>query len=690
MKLHKIKSMLLSPWTAIFTLAVFLFVRGSDPTFIESMRLKYFDILINSKAVTQNNIWTVNIDEQAINQYGQWPFNREIYAKIIQDLYDRNAGLVVFNVLMPEPDRQGGDSILAETLKEFPVVLPNTPTMQTKNMPKNPGASILNPQYMNMIITFPGLLANIEVLEQSATGIGSTHTLAEVDGVNRRLPLVVQVDGKLYPSVPLEVLRLLANDKSFQIKLSEIGVDKLRIPKFGIINTDTLGRIWIDFSQKFNSTSVSKLPDDFNGSIVIVGTTAAGITNPISSPMGNIWPQDLQAHVIATLTNSINIERPNYSDGLELISIGMVGILLLFLTRWTYVGLATTLVLILASVVASMYLFHEYLILFDATAMVATLIIVALHAYGMKFVSEYIQKQQIKKQFGSYVNPTIVERLQKDPSLIKLGGEKREMTIVMSDLRGFTPLGESYGDDVEGLVELMNNYMTAISEPVLKNDGCIIKFIGDASLHVHNAPLDDSNHAVNGVKTALEMIAAVDKFNQHLQTIGKPKIGMGTGINTGPTLVGNIGSKDKFGYDVLGDSVSTAARLEGQSKPYGVLNVLGPRTNQLVKDVFATVELDYIAVKGKKVGLNIYTALGTHEQLWATTNYVLETETHNKMLALYRAQKFDMAIKFCQDLKGAFDGKMDHYYEIWIERCQEMKTKNLPKDWDGIYIANTK
>ena len=184
-----------------------------------------------------------------------------------------------------------------------------------------------------------------------------------------------------------------------------------------------------------------------------------------------------------------------------------------------------------------------------------------LHAYGIKFVSEFLQKQQIKKQFGSYVNPTIVERLQKDPSLIKLGGEKRELSIVMTDLRGFTTLGESFGDDVEGLTQIMNDYMTALSIPVLKNDGTLIKFIGDASLHVHGAPIDDVYHARNAVKTALEMIKAIEDFNVTLVASGRPPVGMGAGVNTGPTLIGNIGAKSKFGYDVLGDSVSTAARL---------------------------------------------------------------------------------------------------------------------------------
>ena len=260
----------------------------------------------------------------------------------------------------------------------------------------------------------------------------------------------------------------------------------------------------------------------------------------------------------------------------------------------------------------------------------------------------------------------------------------------MTDLRGFTSLGESYGEDVEGLTSIMNDYMTALSIPVLKNNGTLIKFIGDASLHIHGAPIKDENHAKVAVQTALEMIEAIKQFNTELTAKGRPPVGMGAGVNTGPTLVGNIGSKEKFGYDVLGDSVSTAARLEGQTKGYGVLLIIGPETNKLVEDEYVTLELDCIAVKGKTIGLNIYTVLGRHKELIEKVNYVASVEAHNKMLTLYRQKNFDMAIRFCEDLKGSFNGVMDHYYDIWIERCNEMKTKNLPKDWDGIYRATTK
>jgi adenylate cyclase len=588
---------------------------------------------------------------------------------------------------MPDTDRSGQDDKLANVMKQYPVILPNVPSDKTKNTPRNTGAAVLAPQYLDKIVQYPGIIANVPLLENSAYGVGTVNTLSEIDGVNRRIPLIASVDGKLYPSLSMEVLRIAADDTTFQVKLNENGVEKMRIPKFGPITTDNLGRIWIDYSQQSKSVSLMDLPKDFGGAIVIVGLTASGLNNPVPTSKGSVWPHDVQASVIGTMFNKVVIVRPDYADGVELIAILALGLLVIFLSRWTYAFLPIIIVLASSHWIAS-YLFTSNLWLYDITAPVVGIGLVYLHAYTVKFVSEFLQKQQIKKQFGSYVNPTIVERLQKDPSLIKLGGEKRELSIVMTDLRGFTSLGESFGDDVEGLTQIMNDYMTALSIPVLKNDGTLIKFIGDASLHVHGAPLDDPKHAVTAVNTAMQMINAIAEFNKELIASGRPPVGMGAGVNTGETLIGNIGAKTKFGYDVLGDSVSTAARLEGQTKGYGVLCIIGPNTNEQVKDEIFTLELDCIAVKGKTIGLNIYTPLKTDPNSMA--EYLSARELHDLMIDYYREQKWDQALHMIDQLKGEFDSHMDHYYDIMIERIGELRENNLPTDWDGVYRATTK
>lgn len=676
----------------MFTLTLLLGIRFVDPSFVESIRLRYFDQLVLSQPAKDIPVHTVNIDEAALDKYGQFPFPRATYGKIIQDLYDRGAGLVVFNVLMPEADRFNQDKQLAHVMSMLPTVLPEVASTKGKNKTFGTTAQAIGVDPTGRLVDYPGIIANVPQLQERAAGVGVVNTFPEVDGVVRRMPLVITSNGTIYPALSLETMRVAAKDTKFQVKIGEDGVEALRVPKVGKIATDNLSRVWIDWSATPYEHSLANLPKDFDGGIVIVGLSAAGLVTPVATAKGEVWPQYMQAALLGTMINGTTITRLGNADDLEIVAILAAGILLLILTRWTYVGLGTAVVLGVGGVYASMYAYSSYLYLFDATAFTAGIVLVALHAYGVKFVSEFLQKSAIKKQFGSYVNPVIVERLQKDPSFIKLGGEKKELTIIMSDMRNFTGLGETYGDDVVAFTNTMNRYMTAIAEPILRNNGCLIKFIGDASLHVHGAPIQeeqDPDHAHAAVRTGLEMIHAVELFNIELEREGKPRVGMGLGINTGPTLIGNIGSKDRFGYDVLGDSVSLTARLESQTKNYGQLIIISESTEQRVNDQFFTIPLDCIAVKGKTIGVNIFTAFYMPD-VTVAADWISAREHHELMLQYYREQKWDKAIAMCNELTGEFDGNMDHYYEKWIERIADMRSRDLPADWDGTYHATSK
>ena len=684
-----LKKILLSPWMGMITLVAALAIRAWDPSFVESVRLRYFDTLIAAKEKTINNIYTVNIDDAALAQLGQWPLPRDEYAVIIEDLYNRNAGLVVFNVLMPESDRGGQDAVLAETMLHYPVILPNMPADSTRNEPRNPGASILGPEYLHMILQYGGIIANIPQLEQNAVGVGTVNTLPEIDGVNRRVPMVIAVGDTLYPNMSLEVLRVIAGDPSFQIKLNSIGVEKMRVPQFGTITTDSLSRVWVDWSQTGVDVSLTALPDDFAGAVVIVGVSAAGLGNPVPTAIGPIWPQQMQAALIGTMFNSVNIQRADWADGAELFIMLFAGVLIILLSKWVYVGLGTTVTVLISGVFVSQHLFKTSNMLVDPTAFVAALTVLALHVYGVKFVSEFLQKQAIKKQFAGYCSPTVVRMLQQNPALIK-EGMKREVSICFSDLRGFTPLGESFGDDVKGLTKLMNHYMDAITQPVLEADGMIIKYIGDASMHVHNAPNDDPDHAKSAVRTGLNMLKAVDLFNEKITAEGRPPIGMGAGINSGLGYLGEMGSTSRHSYDVLGDAVSTAARIESKCKDYGCLLLVGEATVKQCDNEFFFLKIDDLAVKGKTVGIGIHTVLG--ETAWAEKNkgWMQAKSQHEKMHEFYRSQQFDLAIALCVELMHQFDDKMVKYYEMWIDRCEYQKTQNLPSDWNGVFVALTK
>jgi len=680
------KKILLSPWTALLTLILILSVRIEDPSFMESIRLRYFDTLITSKAPTPNNIYTVNIDEASLTKYGQWPLPREQYAKIVRDLYSHGAGLVVLDVLMPESDRAGGDSILGQTLAKYPVVVSNTTTPTSKNTPRISGSAVIGSEFLSTIPQYSGITANVPLIENNSVGSGLVNTQPEIDGVNRRLPLIASIDGKLYSSIAIETLRVAAGDSTFQVKLNENGVEKMRIPKFGPISTDSQGKIWIDWSQQNKQVSLTNLPLNFEGAIVIVGPTAAGVANPLPTSKGSVWPQDAISAVVGTMMNGVVIQRPGDADTYEILALAIMGIVLLFLTRWTYVGLGAGVCFVFISIFASRFAFNNYLYLFDATMVASGLVLVMLHAYGVKFVSEFLQKQAIKKQFAGYCSKEVVELLQKDPDLIKRGLRK-DVSVMFSDLRGFTPIGEHYGDDVAGLGKYMNGYMDAISQPMLDNKGMIIKYVGDASMHIHGAPIEDPNHARTIVKVGLEMLDKVDEYTKIMEAQGLPPAAMGWGCNSGIGFIGEMGSTERHSYDILGDMVSTAARLEARCKAYGVLCIIGAETYNRTKDDFFYLMLDNLQPKGKTVADLIYTALRIKGDIDA---YKKSKETHSKMHALYKEKQFDAAAILCDELKGSFDGQMDKYYKMWIERCAFMKQQDLGDNWNGEWVATEK
>lgn len=667
------KKILLSPWTALITLILMLSIRVADPTFVESVRLRYFDQLITSKEATvSQQIQVVNIDDETIRQKGQFPFPRGQYAELVANLYSHGAGLVVFNIYMPERDRFGEDSRLAQTFTQFPVVLPHTATSDSitnKFAPFRPGVSVIGGE--NAGVNYGNIEPNIKDFNSTAAGIGIVNTLPEIDGVTRRVPMVVQSNGNLWPSISLETLRVASGDPSFQVKVNEGAIEAVRIPKFGKITTDELGRIWVDWSSKPTQHSASQLPKDFGGAIVIVGLTAKGLTNPVASPIGAIYPHHLQAAVLDTVISGTNISRPDYANGLELLDTILFCLVALFFTRYKH-GYIATAVIAVGTYIASVQLFGRFGHLYDVTFPILTILLVYAHGYTVKFLSELKQKLQIKKQFGTYLSPALVEKLQRNPELLKLGGESRELSIMFTDVRGFTTISEHYGEDVQGLTQIMNRYMTAMTAKILENNGTLDKYIGDAQMAFWNAPVDDEYHAKHAVKTALEMMGSLDAFNEEIAKEGVPAFGMGLGINTGTVVVGNMGSDQRFDYTCLGDSVNLASRLEGQSKPYGVKIVLGERTADLIKDEYPVVELDCIAVKGKTKGVKIFTLAPPNE-------------LHDTWLDLYYRGQWGKAHFLIPQLKNVTP-ELSQYYDNMDERLKE----GVPSDWDGTYRATSK
>jgi adenylate cyclase len=667
---------LLSPWMALVTLVLMVCIRLADPSFVESVRLRYFDQLITSKESTvSEQVHVVNIDDAYIQQKGQFPFPRAEYAKIIEDLYKRNAGLVVFNVYMPDIDRFLQDDILANTLKKYPVVLPHSATtdnIKNKYPPFRPGVSVIGGSAETTGVKYNAIEPNVKLLNNTAAGIGVVNTLPEIDGITRRVPMVINSGGQLFPSIALETLRVASGDPSFQVKVGEGGIEAVRIPKFGKIYTDELGRIWVDPTKQPIVHSASVLPKDFKGGIVIVGLTAKGLTNPVAMAGGASYPHYVQASVLDTITSGTNISRPEWALLAELGFMIVAVVLSIYLTRYTH-GYIFAALLGFASYYGGMELFLRSQYLLDAVFPILTIGICSFHGYIVKFLSELRQKLQIKKQFGTYLSPALVAKLQKNPELLTLGGESRELSIMFTDVRGFTSISEHYGEDVQGLTKIMNRYMTAMTSKIIENNGTLDKYIGDAQMAFWNAPLDEPNHAKMALKTALQMMESLDEFNAEVVKEGVPPFGMGLGINTGTVVVGNMGSSQRFDYTCLGDSVNLASRLEGQSKSYGVRIILGPDTARCVRDEFDVVELDCIAVKGKKIGVKIYTPAKIIKY------------KHQMFLDSYYSGDWTRAKELCRKLIEE-KTELQHYYELMLERLEE----GLPPNWDGTYHATSK
>ena len=608
---------LTSIWTTILIGITLLGVRISDPQLLEQFRLSIFDQYIQSIPVEQSNdIVLINISESSLEAYGQYPWPRQNHAAVISDLRNSNAGMIGFTIMFPEDDRFGGDDIFASWIKNNGVILSQDADSNGRSS-KAPYVGYATFGYsgdvLDLTYRYGGLITNIDKLESEAWGAGLLNGAPEVDNLTRRIPLMSQVNGDLYPSFALETVRAMQDKKSYTIKLNEAGIESIVLRPF-IIPTDERGSIWLKWNTQFESIDYDGKPlPDLKGKTAIIGVTAKGIVPQVSTPAGLLYPHEIQANALQTIISDKPISRPQWTYLAELAMI-LIGSLLIVLTVYylpIWVGAVSFVASAIAVSFASYYAWYEFSILLDLSATLIIYILLLTSASFNNFYKQFVLRQQIKKQFGTYVSPDLVKQLQKDPSLLRLGGERKEMTFMFMDICGFTPISEHYknNDDPEGLVILINNYLDTMTKIVLKNGGTIDKFMGDCIMAFWNAPLPCKNHADKAVQTSIEICEAADELIQQLEDQGLPRIDIGIGINTGTCIVGNMGSESRFDYSVIGDAVNLGARLEGQTRNYdGVRVLLGPETyRSSTSRAFA--EVDRILVKGKSEKVTIYTPI---------------------------------------------------------------------------------
>lgn len=672
-------------WAIAFvTLFVLTYIGFQDPYVKEILRLKSFDLYQQYEEKTVSpDIGVVTIDEASIEKYGQWPWKRDVLADIIIKLRQAQVGIIVVPILFSEPDRMGGDETFAQTIQQMGVVIAQVGTTQTnKNSVPRGVAKIGDP--LPYLFEWPGMLGPIPELGSIADGVGVINTAPEIDGVVRRIPLIMRVGEETYPAMALETIRVATGDPSYQIKAGPAGIIAVRVPGFSTIETDANARIWLRWNKEYETISASQ--DDFSafaGRTVIIGVTAEGLGSIIATPTGEQYDYVLSASTLQTVLDGKQLNRYDISTLVELLIAFIIGLIIVLMARFTaywFVGVSM-LVLYLAGVYGAFYLFTEYLMLVDISWILITMTIVGMHAIFNRFVLEFRLKQQIRKQFEHYLAPSMVAQLQKNPGLLKLGGDTRRLTMLFSDLRGFTSLSEKYKDTPQELTAILNRYMTRMLNIVTENEGTVDKLIGDAVMAFWNAPLDVEQQEQKAVKTAMQMESELKLLNNELKREKLPELAIGIGINTGDVVVGNMGSDTRFDYTVIGDAVNLAARLEGQSKTYGVLVVFGQET----RDAFPTSEMnkcvpiDKIKVKGKKEPIDIYT-YDEHQKVH---------QVMTAMLTAYRQADWRTATARLKDMSVLWP-KYQTLIDLYLQRIKHYKKNPPNKDWDGSFTALTK
>ena len=606
-----------SHWSIAFvTLFVLTFIGIKDPQVKQILRLKSFDLLLQSeKKESSQDIGVITIDEKAIEKYGQWPWKRDVLADIIIKLREAEVGIIVLPILFSEEDRLGGDNELAQVL-QYGVVISQVGTTQTnKNAVPRGVAKVNDP--MPWLFSWPGMLGPIPILGENASGVGVVNTVPEIDGVVRRIPLIMKIGDETYPAMAIEVIRVAVGAPSYQVKAGQGGIIALRVPGFSIIKTDPHARIWLRWNKEYDTISLADIDqaDKFKGKTVIIAPTAEGLNSIVATPLGERYMYEITASTLQTVLDGKNIQRIDISFLVELVLAFIIGCVIILAANYlSYITLGLTFIgLYVILLYSTHYLFSQYLILADVSWAIICLTIVGFHSTFNRFIKEFKLKQQIRKQFEKYLDPRQVAILVKNPEKLKLGGERKEMSFLFMDIVGFTPISEYYKnkDDPEGLVEVINDYLNRMSKIVLKNGGTIDKYMGDCIMAFWNAPLDCSNHAEMAVKTAIECAEETDKIKAEFKEKGLPDINIGSGVNTGICIVGNMGSEMRLDYSVIGDSVNLAARLEATTRNYKdengkVTPVLYSSYTQEKLENIKSIEVDKIKVKGKEELITIY------------------------------------------------------------------------------------
>ena len=688
----------------------------------------------------------VDVDEESLARLGQWPWPRTEVAKLVRRLNDLGAAVIAFDMVFAEPDRTSPEQILPvwpatpelETLRPALEALPDHDAVLAEAIAEAsvvtgfaliggaPGhrpparkygfstRSARGDSALEHAIEFTTVAANLEVLEAAAAGNGHFTPWPDRDGVIRRVPLVLRLGDRLYPTLALEALRVAQGARNYVITLAGASREASFGEQTGMVSvkvghievpTDAKGRTWVYYTPPVPERTIpawrvldgSVNPEVVEGHIVFVGTSAAGLKDQRATPLN---PTAAGVAIHAQLTEQVLagafLRRPDWAIGAEFVYLLVLGLLLILLlprvgALWcALLGGAA----ILGVIAASWYAFAARHWLLDPVFPSLTALMIYLVSSLISFSRTETERRQVRDAFGRYLSPSLVERLAQHPEQLVLGGEMRTMTLLFADIRGFTTIAEQF--TAQELTRFMNRFLTPMTQVILERQGTIDKYMGDCIMAFWNAPLDDADHARHACEAALAMGDALAIRNAQLRETAKQlgksviTVRIGIGINTGECCVGNMGSDQRFDYSVLGDEVNVASRLEGQSKTYGVTILIGEQTHQQVSE-YATLELDLITVKGKTRPVHIYGLLG-YQPLKASEAFQALQARHHELLSAYRAQRWEEARKLAGECRKLDNGRfnLQTLHELYAARIEAYAANPPGAEWDGVFVAPSK
>ncbi len=710
--------------------------RIADPAPVEELRVRTFDTfqLIDPRVKTARPVAIVDIDEKSLAKLGQFPWPRTRIADLVTNLTRLGAVVIAFDTIFSEPDRlnpdvaaetfrnldeetraklralPSNDQIFADAMRRSRVVLgesglPHVVSEYDNTLPVT-GLAMLGEPPQPFLLDFPGLLRNVNVLEQAAAGRGLISIKTERDGIVRRVPMIMQAQGATMPSLSFEILRVATGTDTIFIKSEKAGIKSIAVKGFEI-PTDHNGQLWVHFARHDPLIYVSAVdvlegrvaPELIARKLVLIGTSAVGLLDTKTTPIDPVMPGvEVHAQVLESALTRALLSRPSYVVVVELCAAIVLGVLVIaFAPLFGPITLVAVGGLFASLLVGTAWYFYwQHRLLIDFTYPLLSTTAIYLTLIFSSFVREQAQRRQIRSAFSQYLSPALVEQLAQSPEKLVLGGEEREMTIMFSDMRGFTSISESYKNDPQGLTALMNRFLTPLTNAILNRKGTIDKYMGDAIMAFWNAPLDDSAHQINACEAALDMLERVGALNEARELEAKEEnrpfipLNVGVGLNTGTCVVGNMGSDMRFDYSVFGDSVNLASRLEGQSKEYGFPIIVGSKTALAVKDKFAILELDFIMVKGKKEPEVIYAIAGREDtahsgRFQRLRNLVIE------MLGCYRSRDWEGALEAIERGRRTDDANaLKLLYNLYEARIRGYQQNPPPEDWNGAFALLTK